>query len=170
MLELLRPDLYLASIHRLDLDALKRRGIRGLILDIDNTLVPWNDPEAPESLRAWLARVRAGGLSVCLMSNNTRQRVAAFAAATGVPFVTEGRKPAVRAYRAALAALGTTAAETAALGDQIYPDVFGARRMGIYSILVIPLSEREFLGTRIKRLLERPLLLAMVRRGLIRPE
>lgn len=170
MLELLRPDLYLESIHRLDLDALKRRGIRGLILDIDNTLVPWNDPDAPDSLREWLARVRASGLAVCLVSNNTRQRVATFAAATGIPYVSEGRKPAVRVYRAALRALGTTAAETAALGDQIYPDVYGAKRMGIYSVLVSPLSEREFVGTRIKRMLERPLLRAMIRRGLIRPD
>lgn len=170
MLKLLRPDLYLESVHRLDLDALQRRGIRGLILDIDNTLVPWNDPDAPDSLRAWLTRVRARGLAVCLVSNNTRQRVAAFAAVTGIPYVSEGRKPAVRVYRAALRALGTTPAETAALGDQIYPDVYGAKRMGIYSVLVSPLCEREFVGTRIKRLLERPLLRAMIRRGLIRPE
>ncbi|MGE5559840.1 MAG: YqeG family HAD IIIA-type phosphatase [Chloroflexota bacterium] len=167
MLETLRPKLYLESIYRVDPDMLAQRGIRGLILDIDNTLVPWNDPIAPEKLLRWLEALRAAGISACLMSNNTPERVSAFAKALGVPWIVEGRKPAARAYHAALAVLGTRAGETAALGDQIYPDVVGANRMGIFSILVVPLSEREFVGTRVKRILERPLLRAMVRWGWI---
>lgn len=167
MFESLRPDIYLESIYRLDIDALKRRGIRGLILDIDNTLVPWNEPNAPESLLQWLSRLRNEGIAACLLSNNTQQRVAAFAAVTGIPRVNAGHKPATEAYQAALAVLGTQPLETAALGDQIWPDVVGARRMGILSILVVPLTKREFLGTRIKRLVERPVLRAMVRRGWI---
>jgi HAD superfamily phosphatase (TIGR01668 family) len=170
MFQSLRPDIFMPSIYRLDVAALRARGIRGLILDIDNTLVPWNEAGAPETLIQWLALLDSSGLKACLLSNNTRERVTAFASVTGIPSIDAGRKPARRAYEAALEVLGTAPHETAALGDQLYPDVVGAKRMGILTILVVPLSEREFLGTRLKRIIERPLLRLMERRGWLSPQ
>ncbi len=155
MLEWLRPRLYLNRASDLDLDQLWSMGIRGIISDLDNTLVRWDASEAGLDLRHWLARLQKRGFKVCLVSNGRAARVAYFSAALGVPGISRARKPSRRAFREGMSTLGTAPHQTAVLGDQLFTDVLGGNRLGLYTILVPPLARREFLGTRLVRIVER---------------
>ncbi|MHB9145136.1 MAG: YqeG family HAD IIIA-type phosphatase [Symbiobacteriia bacterium] len=158
MLSALVPTWYVESIYDLDLDKLWERGIRGIITDLDNTLVAWNAPDPDERLLAWVKGVRERGIAVCIASNNGHLRVEAFAAHLDVPFLAKVRKPLRRGLQAAMDLLGTDATSTVLLGDQIFTDVLGGNRLGLPTVLVRPISQREFFGTRIVRRVERVVL------------
>jgi len=161
---LLAPSLCLSSIFQIDLEGLRRQGIRGLILDLDNTLVAWGgDPE--EKLFAWLREVRESGLVACIVSNNDRARVKGFSDLASIPAIPRARKPRRRAFRAAMEVMGTAPAETAVVGDQIFTDILGGNRLGLYTILVTPVARREFIGTRLVRLLEKVVLIGLRKRA-----
>jgi len=160
---LLMPKLYVDSIHHIDLDDLKARGIDTIVTDLDNTLVPWAECEANPSMLAWLEHVRTRGFKVCLLSNALEQRIAHFREVMGVPGLSNAHKPRRRAFLQALELLGSRPAQTAMIGDQIFTDVLGGNRIGLYTILVMPLCRQEFIGTRILRLLERLVIRKLVR-------
>lgn len=161
------PKLYIRSVFDLPVDHLRERGIRGLIFDLDNTLLNWNVYDVtPEAKELFLQLKEAGFLS-CLVSNNKRARVEAVAKVLDLPFIFKARKPSRRAFRQALSALGTTKEETAVVGDQLFTDVLGGNRLGLYTILVMPLSTTEFFGTKIMRSLERLVLKRLMERGLV---
>lgn len=163
----LAPRRYLNSIYDLDLDELRRQGIRGIITDLDNTLVAWDSDRVSPELVAWLSGVKAAGFEVCLVSNNGVPRVEPFARALGLPAIHHAGKPFNRAFVEAMSRMGTGRSETAVIGDQIFTDVFGGNRLGLYTILVVPITGREFIGTRMVRILERMVLRWMERRGLL---
>lgn len=155
MLELLRPRLYVESIHNIDLQELKRRGIKAICCDLDNTLVPWASDQAHPELIAWLQAVRDAGLEVFLVSNAVPRRLQHFLQLLGVRGIAKAGKPRRRAFLQALAELNLPARQVALVGDQIFTDVLGGNRVGMYTILVVPLSRQEFIGTRLVRQLER---------------
>lgn len=157
MLSLLQPREAVASIYEIDIDGLFDRGMRGLLTDLDNTLVEWNAPEAPACLLEWLAKVQAKGFKVCILSNNESERVSAFANAIGVLAIHKARKPRVKAYLQALALLGIEPQQAVMVGDQIFTDILGGNRAGLYTILVDPIAEKEYAGTKVLRFLERSL-------------
>lgn len=158
MRKLLRPARMARCIWELDLDQLWEQGVRGLILDLDNTLVEWNREELRPEVRAWVEAARRRGLRLCLVSNAFRgRRVRAVAEALGIPVVVQAMKPFPRAFRKALATLGTEAGGTCAVGDQVFTDMLGANWLGLVTILLAPLAPRESPHTKAIRLLERPL-------------
>ncbi len=150
----LRPSLFVDSVLKLRPQTLTACGIRGLVLDLDNTLLPWGEEEFPRGLLAWLGEVRLAGLAACVVSNNKRRRVERLASALGVSWIHGAGKPRGRGFRAAMAIMGTAPRETAVVGDQIFTDVFGGNRLGLFTVLVTPMSNREFPGTRLVRLVE----------------
>lgn len=164
-MRLLTPAECRPSVFAVDLERLRERGIRAIIVDLDNTLVAWRHPRPTAAVHEWLARARAAGFKVCILSNGGARRVEAFAGECGIPCVGAAGKPRRRAFRAALACLGTQPRETAVVGDQIFTDVLGGNRMGLYTILVRPVCPREFVGTRIVRRVERWVLGYLRRRG-----
>lgn len=166
VLEKLAPDYYVKSVYDLDLDALYARGIRAIITDLDNTLVSWDDPLPNAGLLEWLKKVQDKGFSVYIVSNNSQERVRKFAQAFGVPAISKAVKPRRRAFRMACEAMGVTLAETAVIGDQIFTDVLGGNRLGVFTILVVPVSDKEFIGTKIMRKLESLVLRKLKARGL----
>lgn len=152
---MLEPDLHVASVADVDLAWLLERGVRGVLVDVDDTLVPGDDgPVSPEAL-AWIERLRAAGLSVAILSNGTPGRVAALGERLGLPAFGMAGKPFGFAFRRALAATGTTPATTAMIGDQLFTDVLGARWAGLTSVLVAPLTPGRHTHTRVARRLER---------------
>ncbi len=167
MLRFFIPDEYLPSIHWVDPARLGRRGIRGIILDLDNTLVEWNHPEPPEELLGWFAKVRQAGLRTCVVSNNSAARVQGFVHRLEIPGIDKAVKPRRGAFRRAMALMGTSPGETAVVGDQIFTDILGGKRLGLYTILVAPVTRREFIGTRLVRLVEGAFLRYLCRRGRI---
>lgn len=166
-MRLLRPAEYLPSIFAVDLRRLRDRGIRGLMVDLDNTLVAWRYPRPTAAVRQWVDQVEAAGLQVCIVSNGGRARVDSFGEALGVPRIGRAAKPFPRAFRGALGKMGLQPAEAAVVGDQLFTDVLGGNILGCYTILVVPISCREFLGTRCVRVLERQVLTYWERHGLL---
>ncbi|HEY8347602.1 MAG TPA: YqeG family HAD IIIA-type phosphatase [Symbiobacteriaceae bacterium] len=166
----LRPGAYYRSIFHIDLERLKQQGFRAILLDLDNTMVPWNDPEPTPELLAWLQRVREMGFQVCIVSNNKGRRVREFATRLGIPFVSKAIKPRRKGFREAMALLQVPPRECVVVGDQLFTDILGGNRAGAHTILVMPMDRREFLFTRLVRTVERKVLRYLDRRGLLRQE
>ncbi|MDA8145176.1 MAG: YqeG family HAD IIIA-type phosphatase [Thermaerobacter sp.] len=151
----LRPDIFLESVYAIDPEKLRRRGIRGLVFDLDMTLVEWMEQRPSPRLAGWLRDLAGQGFRMCILSNNSHQRVRSFAAAVGVPAISWAGKPLARSYRQAMRLMGTTPATTAAVGDQVFTDVWGGNRLHLFTILVLPLGRRQSPHTRFLRHLER---------------
>ena len=148
------PDEYLDSTYVIDFDALYRAGYRGVIFDIDNTLVPHGAP-ADERARALFCHLKEIGFDCCLLSNNQLPRIELFNQDIHVKFIENAHKPSVKNYRKAMQMMGTNTGNTLFVGDQLFTDVYGARRTGIHSILVKPIHPQEEIQIVLKRYLER---------------
>jgi HAD superfamily phosphatase (TIGR01668 family) len=167
MLSYLVPDLYVKSIYDIDLNKLKKRGIKGIVTDLDNTLIEWDRPEATPELMNWIKQVQSHGFSIVIVSNNNRIRVEKVAKPLGVPFVHRAKKPMKRAFNQALSKINMPVSKTVVIGDQVFTDVFGGNRMGCYTILVVPVAQNDGLATQFNRFMERFVLHWMRKRGLI---
>lgn len=167
MLKLFCPDLYIKDIYSLDLNILLEKNIKGLLLDLDNTLMPWDSYFVDAKLQDWINSCLEHGISLCMISNNRSSRIKRCAANLGIPAVMKAIKPRKKAFRKGLEILGTHSDQTAIIGDQIFTDIFGANRMGLFTILVKPISENEFIWTKIMRFLERILLKKMEKKNLL---
>jgi HAD superfamily phosphatase (TIGR01668 family) len=162
------PDLYVDSVYDIDLDQMQARGVKGIITDLDNTLVRWDEPEATPKLIEWLDHVRdTRGIKVCIVSNNNNHRVERFAKPLNIPWVAKARKPKRSPFVRALDVLGTKREETVVIGDQMFTDVLGGNRMGLYTILVVPIADKEYIGTKVLRMMERIALRILRSRGMI---
>jgi HAD superfamily phosphatase (TIGR01668 family) len=151
----LTPDLFVNSIMDIPLKELIKKGKKNIILDLDNTITEWNNPEIREDIVMWFKRLNQYGISACLVSNNNGSRVREVADKLGVPFVARATKPRRRAFKNAMNVLNCLPKESVVVGDQLFTDILGGNRMGIFTILVPPLSSREFIGTKIMRRFER---------------
>lgn len=158
LLQFFYPEKYYSSIFEIDLEELKKEKITGIIIDLDNTLVAWNKRETTEELHKWLEKVRKSGFRLCIVSNSTGTRARDVANEVGLPLIAQAWKPRRKAFRAAMAVLGTKPGETAVVGDQVFTDVLGGNRMHLKTILVVPISEKELWTTRLLRRLERRIL------------
>lgn len=162
----LTPDLCLAHATDLSVSWLTRHGVRLLLLDLDNTLAPYEQPEPDDALLAWLSSLSDAGIRCAIVSNNGEERVRRFTSAGfSVPYYTHARKPFSRTFRRAIKEAGVRRDETAAMGDQIYTDLLAARGAGVpFVVIVPPLRDRRDLLTRFKRLCERPVMRAYARK------
>lgn len=156
MFEYLQPTRQALSLDLISVEQLTRDGIKGLIIDLDNTMTPWNDVEVGPKVAEWITKVKAAGIGVCVVSNNSkRQRVAVVAERLDIPFVFRASKPRRRAFRAGMDILGTGRGDTAVIGDQLFTDILGGNRLGLYTILVTPINDHEHIGTRLVRRIEK---------------
>lgn len=159
------PDAHVRGIEDVPLPALLARGIRGIALDLDNTIVSWNDSQVPTPVVAWLAKAREAGISLCIVSNAHRSaRVQRVAETIAAQWVARATKPSRRAFREAMRLMGTKPEQTAVVGDQIFTDIWGGNRAGLYTVLVDPLTAKDFPMTKLSRWAER-LLFALWRRS-----
>ncbi|MGE5552806.1 MAG: YqeG family HAD IIIA-type phosphatase [Betaproteobacteria bacterium] len=156
MLTKFRPAETVPAVPAIDLERLWAKGIRGIVLDVDNTLCAWEWGRATvaQPVAAWVEKAKTVGFGLCIISNGRPARVAGVAEQVGVPFIARARKPFRRGFRHALKLLGTDPGATAMVGDQLLTDVLGGNRMGFHTILVAAISPREFAGTKASRLLE----------------
>lgn len=167
MFQRLLPDQLVNTVFDIDLQALKARGVSGIITDLDNTLVGAGTKLATPELSAWLEKVKAEGFRVVILSNNNETRVSTFARPLGIPYIPAARKPFGAAFRRALALLELEAKQAVVVGDQMLTDVLGGRRMGLHTILVTPIApSEEGWGTRINRRIERIALSRLRKQGL----
>ena len=153
MLEVFYPKKMLDSAYEIPYETMYERGIRGVIFDIDNTLVPHGAP-ADERALDLFRRFHQMGMKTCLLSNNKEPRVAAFAAQVDSPYIYKGGKPARGGYEKAMALMGTDRQTSLFVGDQLFTDVYGANRARIYGILTKPIHPKEEIQIVLKRRLE----------------
>jgi HAD superfamily phosphatase (TIGR01668 family) len=138
------------SVREIDAEDLKRGGIRAVILDLDNTLVRWREEDLTHEVAAWLQQLQSAGLKLCILSNSILgKRSVRMAQRLGTLNISKARKPSRQGFRRALAALETEPAETAIVGDQMFTDILGGNRAGIYTIMVRPIHHQEFVYTRL---------------------
>ena len=157
MLKKLYPCAYAEDVFSIDYQALYNHGYRGILFDVDNTLVHHNEPITPEA-EALFAKLAALGLQAALVSNNGQERCQRFAESIHIPFVANADKPQPKGYLQAIAALGLEKEQVLAIGDQMFTDIQGANRAQIHSILVhyMVKNPKAFIG--FKRYLEKVIL------------
>lgn len=154
MLERLYPDVYVESAYKIDFMYLYMEGYRGVVFDIDNTLVGHGMP-ADERSVAFLASLKKLGYRIMLLSNNKEGRVKPFADAVEAPYLCKAGKPGTKNYAKAMERMGTDAAHTLFVGDQLFTDVWGAKRAGIWTYLTQPIDKKEEIQIVLKRYLEK---------------
>lgn len=155
MFELLTPDEYYRNIFEIDIKRLKHNGIRGIICDIDNTIVPYKNKMISDEVREWLDKLRKNDFKICLVSNGLKSRVDYFSNKLDLPAVGKAVKPAKRAYKESIKILDLDKEEIVVVGDQIFTDILGGNRLNLNTILVNPMTEEEFFVTRIMRKIEK---------------
>ena len=132
-------------------------GVKGILLDIDNTLEPYENPTPSDKVIAWLGSLRNAGIKTAIVSNNNEQRLDTFNRDIGMPGFSRAGKPFKKNLVRAMKILGTDKSNTIFIGDQILTDVWAAHNAGIRAILVPPINDRPDLLTKFKRVLERPI-------------
>ncbi|MBQ8345243.1 MAG: YqeG family HAD IIIA-type phosphatase, partial [Clostridia bacterium] len=150
------PDFYFERYDCVTPAFLAEHGIRALLIDIDNTLAPYEQPDPDERLLRWFEELKAAGIGAALVSNNFPPRVERFNQALKLPAYPNSGKPGTKAFFAAMQELGVAPEETAGLGDQLFTDTWAAHRAGIQSIIVPPIRDKKTLFFRFKRRMERP--------------
>jgi HAD superfamily phosphatase (TIGR01668 family) len=162
------PNLQVDSIYQIDLQQLQKSGVKGIITDLDNTLVGAKDPNTNPQLDEWLKLVDELGFQIVIVSNNSELRVAAFSDAIKLPYISRAQKPFNKSFHKALKLMKLSAKQTVVIGDQLLTDVLGGNRMGLYTILVTPFAlHDESFFTRINRRIERFICRILKRRGWI---
>ena len=154
MLKILYPDLYVDSLMDIPLQELKSSGKKAFILDLDNTVTEWNSNEIRAEVAQWFAQVKEQEFKACIISNNGAKRVEKVAHSLGIPFISRAGKPRRGSFRKAVSLMETIPEAAVVIGDQIFTDIMGGNRAGLFTILVVPIASREFLGTKIPRALE----------------
>ena len=141
------------SAYDIDFYAYYNKGYRGILFDVDNTLVEHGQPVTIRAIELF-ARLREAGFKTCIISNNKEYRVKPLADALESYYVYKAGKPAARGYIEGMEHMGTSGSTTLFVGDQIFTDILGANRAGIHSILVKPVAKHEEIQIVLKRKLE----------------
>lgn len=157
------PDELHDSTYEIDFEYWYNKGYRGVIFDIDNTLVP-HGADADEKSIQLFERLREIGFKTVLLSNNKEPRVKRFNEPIGSAYIFKAAKPSGKNYLRAMELMETGTENTLFVGDQLFTDVWGAKRLGIYSLLVRPIDPREEIQIVLKRYLEKIVLHAYKRR------
>ncbi len=166
MLQQFYPDNEVDSSYEIDYEALYQSGYRGIIYDVDNTLVPHGAP-ADERAIGLFEKLHGTGFQTMLLSNNKEPRVKMFADAVNSRYIFKAGKPGLAGYQKAMEQMGTTTENTLFIGDQLFTDVWGAKRTGIVTYLVKPIHPKEEIQIVLKRYLEKIVLYFYHRRSSI---
>lgn len=153
-MNLLRPKLWVDSLHHIPLNELQAIGIKGLIIDVDNTLIAWDVDEPADEIVQWIAQARKKGFQVVLVSNNVAARVEKMQAYFMVRGMARAKKPSTGALKKAMRIMKLNKSQMAIIGDQVFTDVLAGNRLGIYTILVTPIKSKEFWWTTLVRPVE----------------
>lgn len=154
MLKQFYPDEIQQSVYAIDFEALYQKGYRGILFDIDNTLVE-HGANATERAKALFSKLNQMGMKSCLISNNKEERVKRFNEEIGTLYIYNAHKPSGRNYQKAMELMHTNLQNTIFIGDQLFTDVYGAKRIGMKNILVKPIDSKEEIQIVLKRYLEK---------------
>lgn len=148
------PSVEVDSTYDIDFKRLRESGVKGVIFDIDNTLVPHGAP-ADDRAKQLFAQLKELGMQAVLLSNNKEPRVKLFNETVKVRYIFQAGKPSVKNYKKAMEMMGTVSGDTVFVGDQLFTDVWGGNKAGITTYLVHPIHPKEEIQIVLKRYLER---------------
>ena len=154
MFKNLIPDYYFSDISSIDVNILRKKGIKHIICDLDNTLDSHETKTPSENALLFFEKLKGNGFSVCIISNGKESRVKTYTDGTGLKYIADAGKPLKKSYLKALSSLECEPKDAAFIGDQIFTDTWGANRLGIMTILVDPIESFENPFFYIKRALE----------------
>lgn len=164
MLERFYPDIYIDNIFLLPLDEFRKRGIKAIVFDIDNTIAPFDIPEADEEIISLFKFLEGQGFRLCLLSNNNKKRVEKFNEKLKAMAVYRAGKPGVKKLENAMFDMGVTKKQTALVGDQVFTDIYCAYKAGVTAVLTKPMCNRDQFVTKVKRGIEEKVIKAYLRR------
>ncbi|MDU5235841.1 MAG: YqeG family HAD IIIA-type phosphatase, partial [Staphylococcus sp.] len=161
------PNDYVQSVFQIDIEKLANSGFKGIITDLDNTLVGWDVKTPTKEIQEWFKKANDLGLTITIVSNNNEKRVSGFSKDLDVDFIFKARKPMGRAFKKAIQHMNIKPEETIVIGDQMLTDVLGGNNNGLYTIMVVPVKKTDGFLTRLNRIIERRLLNYFKRKGYI---
>ena len=152
------PEYYFKTFDEASAEFLVSIGVKGIVLDVDNTLEPYENPLPGEHVKKWLSELKEQGISAAIVSNNGGKRINLFNSELGLPAYYKAKKPFKKNVLNAMKDMGTDKSNTVLMGDQVFTDVWAAHNTGIRAILVPPIKDKTDIFTKFKRLLEKPIL------------
>jgi len=163
-LEIFLPKLFVESVYDIDLALLKENNIKGLILDVDNTLVAQYVATPDDKLISWINNLKENNIKMCIVSNGSPKRVKVFNKDLNLHVISKARKPSKKGFLKALEIMDLGTNEVAVVGDQLFTDMLGGNRLNMFTILVKMIDPREEFFVHLKRYLERAVLVYLSRR------
>ncbi len=154
MLGIFKPTWMVNSIYSITAEELRKNGIHAVLIDLDNTLIAWNEPEATEESLNWIKQMKESGIEVIILSNNSGGRIEKVAKLLNVEYVPRSMKPTARAFKIAEEHLQIPLSNMVMVGDQLITDILGANRYGMRSILVKPIVASDAWNTKFNRFIE----------------
>lgn len=151
----IRPKLILNRYRDLDIAYFKQKGYQAVLIDLDNTLAPYYAKRIDDDALNFINDLKKAGFKVAVVSNNSKERVGTFLAGYDIAYVYYASKPLLRGYRQALKILNVSSDKTISMGDQLLTDVIGSNRLGMYSIYVKPIVDKDSITTVINRRIEK---------------
>ena len=158
------PELICPEVYDIPTEFFTSRGIKLLMLDIDNTLVTYDDEYPIQKNIDWFSHLAENGIKVVFVSNNHKERVEKYASKTGIPFFADASKPSAKYYKEAMKLYSLHPSECAGVGDQIFTDILAAHRAGCIGVLVSPIKDVTNAFFRFKRACEKPFVAAYHRK------
>lgn len=148
------PKLYLESVKEISIEILYKNNIKGIILDVDNTLIDF-EKKIPEGIKDWVENMKKQNIKLCILSNsNRKEKIKNLAGGLKIPFIYFAKKPLKKGFQKAKQILDLPNEQIAVVGDQIFTDIIGANRNNMFPILVKPIDEKDIWITKIKRPIE----------------
>lgn len=167
MLNKFLPNEYVKTVFDIDPEVLLEKGMKGIITDLDNTLVAWDRKDATPEIIDWFAKMESSGLKVVIISNNNEERVKFFSEPLNIPFLSGAKKPMRRTFNQGAKLMELKNDEVVVVGDQLLTDILGGNRAGFYTILVAPVVESDAKITQFNRGIERRILNRLRKQGKI---
>jgi len=168
MINYLSPKYYFDKISDIDLNKLKQKNIDTILLDLDNTLVPWYNSYIDPEIYNWLNNIKVNNFKVCIISNGLSIRVKRISKELGFPFISNAIKPSTKSIIKALKMLNSKPENTVIIGDQIFTDILAGNRLGLTTILVKPLAKVELITTKFIRIIEKKILKYLIKKNKIK--
>lgn len=168
MLELYKPDMYKHDIYSIDYKKLKSCGIKCILFDLDNTIIPTYLSKPTRKLKDFIEKLKDMKLKVIIISNSGKKRLLPFKDILEVDCAASARKPSKKKYQKILDEYKYDVSEIVVIGDQLVTDIFGGNRMGFYTILVDPISKQEYIWTKFNRIKEKCIMFNLKRKNLFK--
>ena len=160
------PDYFVEKYEFIDVEYMNMHNKKVIISDLDNTLISWDSKKDTKELNRWLKKMKRAGFDIIVVSNNSEERVEEFCKQLNLQYVADAKKPLTHGFKKALSKLNRKPEEAIILGDQVLTDVFGAKSLGVMSVLVKPISKTDAFKTRIDRFFEGIIVQNLTRRKL----